>query len=54
MCNIQKISEEKDKLIRKIDQTLTISGANIIILKQEMNELEKKANKNIKRLSFLL
>jgi hypothetical protein len=54
MCNIQEISEEKDKLIRNIDKTLTMSGANIITVRKEIEVLEKKADENIRKLSFLL
>ena len=54
MCDINQISREKNKIVDEIDHTLQVSGSNIILVKKEMEELEKKANNNLIRLSLLL
>ncbi len=54
MCNIKKISEEKNRIIRDINQTTSISGATILRVEKEMEEIEEKAKNNIRSLSLLL
>lgn len=54
MESIEQISEEKDKLIREIDESLTISGANIVNVRKELQKLEKEADENMKQISLLL
>ena len=51
--NIKELSEKKDRIVNCIDQTVQASGARIVSMKKELEELENKANENIRRL-FLL
>ncbi len=54
MCDIKRISKEKDDIIEDISETARISGATIIIVEDNLRRLKEKANKNIETLSFLL
>lgn len=54
MSDIKKISEEKDKLTKEINETTYASGAIIIQVEQEMKKIEKRARENIRSLSLLL
>ena len=54
MCDIDAISKEKDELVEDITQVATMSEATIIKVKEEMREIERKAKRNIERLSLLL
>lgn len=54
MFNISQLYEEKEKLLKSISQTLTISGANILSITKELEILEKRSDDNIKALALLL
>ncbi len=50
----EKLSQKKEKLFKKVDNTLAVSGSSIITMKQEMESLQKRANENMKSWSILL
>jgi len=50
MCD-EKIARE---LISEAEKSLSISGATILFVREEMKEIEKKSRENIRKLSFLL
>ncbi len=52
--NIKKMSVEKERIIRDIDQVSAASGAIMVSVKKEMEDLEQRAKVNIEKLSFLL
>lgn len=54
MCNIRKISEEKNRIVNGINQTMSVSGATILKIEKEMEEIEERAKRNIHSLSLLL
>lgn len=54
MCDMEKITREKNELLYSIGKTLTVSGANMVTIKAELITIERKANENIRALSLLL
>jgi hypothetical protein len=54
MCDIEKISREKDNVINDINDTLSASGAIVVRVEKQMERLSQMADDNIRRLSFLL
>lgn len=54
MRDINKISKEKDEIIKDIIEVSTTSGANIIQVEKEMEKIKKRAKENMEKLSLLL
>lgn len=54
MCDINKISKEKDEITARINDTLIISGATILGAETYILDIEFRAKKNIEELSALL
>ena len=54
MCDMEKITKQKNELIYDIDKILMISNANIIKIKKELIEIEKRSHENLRQLSLLL
>lgn len=54
MCDFERISVEKNELMRDIDSALQLSGSRIILIEEHMEQLSKRADENMKKLSFLL
>ncbi len=54
MCDINKISQEKNNMINSINNTMVASGAIIVQVEKEMKAIEQKTKENIQKLSFLL
>ena len=54
MCDMRKISEKRESLLKDINETISASGATIALVEKEMAQIEKKAKENIHSLSLLL
>lgn len=54
MCDIKKISKDKNDIIQDIDKTLNISGARVFQIEKEIKDIGKRAEENIMRFSLLL
>lgn len=46
--------EKARELVLEAEKILNISGAHIILVKKEMEDIERKSQENIKKLSLLL
>jgi hypothetical protein len=54
MCDIKGLSKERDELSNQIEEVSTLSGATILRVDKEIEDVEIRAQKNIQSLFFLL
>lgn len=51
---MEKISNDRELLLKDINETTSISGATIILVEKNMKEIRRRAKDNMRKLSLLL
>ena len=54
MCDINRVSQEKDAILADIDKTTAISGAVLLSVEEKIQKIEEEARENSRKLAFLL